>query len=125
MSRLNVKDLLLAPRLDEDQVASLLGPYGFKDPAKADRNLQAIAEDPAERELFAGILEPLLKSVSQAADPDQAITYLERFSSAAIHRLRLFSHLHDSPQGLETLTRILGGSPYMAEILIRDPQHFY
>jgi glutamate-ammonia-ligase adenylyltransferase len=125
MSRLNVKDLLLAPRLDQDQVASLLAPYGFKDPAKADRNLQAIAEDPAERELFAGILEPLLKSVSQAADPDQAITYLERFSSAAIHRLRLFSHLHDSPQGLETLTRILGGSSYMAEILIRDPQHFY
>jgi glutamate-ammonia-ligase adenylyltransferase len=125
MSRLNVKDLLLAPRLERDQVASLLLPYGFKDPAKADRNLQAIAKEPAERELLAGILESLLKCVSHAADPDQAITYLERFTSAAIHRLRLFSHLRDSPQGLEILASTLGGSPYMAEILIRDPQHFY
>jgi len=37
----------------------------------------------------------------------------------------LFSHLQDSPQGLEILAKTLGGSPYMAEILIRDPQHFY
>jgi glutamate-ammonia-ligase adenylyltransferase len=125
MNLLNVKDLLLAPHLDPDQVASLLRPYGFKDPGKADRNLQAIAEEPADRELLAGILEQLLRSVSLAADPDQAITYLERFSRAAIHRLRLFSHLQDSPQGLEILARTLGGSPYMAEILIRDPQHFY
>ena len=125
MSRLNVKDLLLAPRLDPDQVASLLLPYGFNDPVKADRNLQAIAEEPAERELLAGILEPLLNCVSRAAEPDQAITYLERFTSAAIHRLRLFSHLRDSPQGLEILARTLGGSSYMAEILIRDPQLFY
>jgi glutamate-ammonia-ligase adenylyltransferase len=125
MSRLNVKDLLLASRLDRDQVMSLLRPYGFKDPAKADRNLQAIADDPAEREMLATILEELLKCASQSADPDQAITYLERFARAAIHRLRLFSHLQDSPQGLEILAKTLGGSPYMAEILIRDPQHFY
>jgi glutamate-ammonia-ligase adenylyltransferase len=125
MSPLNVKDLLLAPRLDRDQVAFLLLPYGFKDPAKADRNLQAIAEEPAERELLAGILEQLLKCTSQSANPDQALTYLERFARAAIHRLRLFSHLQDSPQGLDILTKTLGGSSYMAEILIRDPQHFY
>src|SRR6516162_9853423 len=101
MSLPNVKDLLLAPRLERDQVNSLLRPYGFKDPAKADKNLQAIAQDPAEREMLAGILEQLLRSTSQAADPDQAITYLERFARAAIHRLRLFSHLRDSPQGVE------------------------
>jgi glutamate-ammonia-ligase adenylyltransferase len=125
MSQHNVKDLLLASRLDRADVAALLRPYGLRDPEKADRNLQAIAEDPAERELMAEILEELLKCVSQAADPDQAITYMERFTRAAIHRLRLFSHLQDAPRALEIMAKILGGSPYMAEILIRDPQHFY
>ena len=125
MSALHIKDLLLASRLDRADVAALLRPYGFKDPEKADRNLQAIAEEPAERELLAEILEELLKCASQSADPDQALTYLERFASAAIHRLRLFTHLKDAPRALEILARTLGGSSYMAEILIRDPQHFY
>src|SRR5438105_444414 len=121
----NIKDLLLAPRLHREQVALLLSPYGFKDPAKADANLQTMAGEPAERELLAEIVEDVLRYASQSADPDQALTYLERFTSAAIHKLRLFSHLRDSERAVELLTRILGGSPYMAEILIRDPQHFY
>src|SRR2546429_82959 len=75
MSRLNVKDLLLAPRLDREQAAELLRPYGFRHPEKADANLQGIADDPAERELLADILEELLKCASQSADPDQAIKY--------------------------------------------------
>jgi len=125
MSLPDVKDLLLASRLDREQVASLLRPYGFRDTEKADANLQAIADDPAERELLAEILQELLKCLSQSADPDQAMTFLERFTHAAIHRLRLFSHLKDSPRAMEILAKTLGGSPYMAEILIRDPQHFY
>jgi glutamate-ammonia-ligase adenylyltransferase len=125
MTTSNVKDLLLARRLDRGQVAVLLGPYGFKDPQKADANLQAIAGDPSDRQLLADILEELLSCVSQSADPDQALTYFERFASAAINKTRLFSYLRDSPRVLEILARTLGGSPYMAEILIRDPHHFY
>src|SRR4051812_37904419 len=125
MNGLHVKDLLLAPRLDRAEVHTLLSPYGFKDPEKADRNLQSMAAEPSERELLAVMLEDILKSASRSANPDQAITYLERFTRAAIHKLRLFSHLQDSPQAIEILARTLGGSPYMAEILIRDPQHFY
>src|SRR6266850_750558 len=125
MTRLNIKDLLLAPRLDRQQVAGLLSPYGFKDPPKADANLQAVADDPSERELLADILEDLLVCVSQSADPDQALNYFERFARAALNKTRLFSYLKDSPRMLEILARTLGGSPYMAEILIRDPHHFY
>jgi len=125
MTPLTVKDLLLAPRLDRSQAAALLSPYGFKDAAKADANLQAVAADPSERELLADILEDLLTCMARSADPDQALNYLERFSRAAIHRTRLFSYLKDSPQALDILATTLGGSPYMAEILIRDPQHFY
>ena len=34
MSSPNIKDLLLAPRLDREQVSSLLRPYGIKEPDK-------------------------------------------------------------------------------------------
>src|SRR5262245_53079446 len=125
MTRSVVKDLLLAQRLDRQQVAVLLSPYGLKDPLKADANLQAMANDPSERQLLADVLQDLLVCISQSADPDQALTYLERFARAAINRTRLFSYLKDSPRTLEILTRVLGGSAYMSEILIRDPHHFY
>ena len=114
MTRLNIKDLLLAPRLDRQQVAGLLSPYGFKDPPKADANLQAVADDPSERELLADILEDLLVCVSQSADPDQALNYFERFARAALNKTRLFSYLKDSPRMLEILARTLGSRPIRA-----------
>src|SRR6266542_1852918 len=86
----NVKDLLLAPRLDPQQVIALLSPYGFKEPTKADANLQALADDAPARRSLADILEDLLDNASQSADPDQAINYLERFSA----------HVGDSGQDL-------------------------
>jgi glutamate-ammonia-ligase adenylyltransferase len=119
------KDLLLASRLERQQVAALLAPYGFKDPVKADANLQAIAEQPADRQALAGILEDVLTALSQSADPDRALNYLERFARAALNKAQLFSYLQNSPQALDILAKTLGASVYMAEILIRDPHHFY
>src|SRR5262245_30658471 len=125
MTQPTLKDLLLAPHLEPRQVAELLGPYGFKDAAQADANLQAMASEPTERYLLAYILEELLVCLSRSADPTQGMNYLERFVRAAGNKIRLFSHLRDSPRTIEILARTLGGSPYMAEILIRDPRHFY
>jgi [glutamine synthetase] adenylyltransferase / [glutamine synthetase]-adenylyl-L-tyrosine phosphorylase len=122
---LNVKDLLLASRLERQDVNQLLAPFGLKDTAKADANLQAMASDPSDRQLLADVLEQLLTAVAQSADPDQALTYLERFARAALNKTRLISYLQEVPRALEVLIRTLGASPYMAEILIRDPQHFY
>jgi glutamate-ammonia-ligase adenylyltransferase len=125
MTSLNIKDLLLAPRLDPEQVIALLSPYGLKEPAKADANLQAMADDPPARRLLADILEELLDSVSQSADPDQSLNYFERFARAAVNKLHLFSYLKDSPRTLEILAKTFGGSPYMADILIRDTHYLY
>lgn len=125
MTPRNVTDLLLAAELDREEVAELLSPFGLKNPLKADSNLQMMAADPSERQLLAKVIEALLIAVSRSADPDQAVTYMERFSSAVLNKMRLFSYLMDSPKSLEILGATLGGSPYMAEILIRDPHHFY
>jgi [glutamine synthetase] adenylyltransferase / [glutamine synthetase]-adenylyl-L-tyrosine phosphorylase len=121
----NVKDLLLAERLNPLQVAELLGPYGLKDIPKADRNLQSLASDPVDRVILADMLENLLNGISQSADPDQALTYFERFAQAALKKTSLFTYLRDAPRMMDVLATTLGASRYMAEILIRDPQHFY
>lgn len=125
MSTLNVKDLLLAANLDRDTVARLLQPYGLKDPIRADANLQTAATDPSERQLLAAILDSLLSVAAQSANPDQALTYFERFARSGISKPQLLSYLAGSPQAMEILLKSLGGSSYMAEILIRDPQLFY
>ncbi|MCI0336585.1 MAG: hypothetical protein L0226_03340, partial [Acidobacteria bacterium] len=122
---MNLKDLLLAPRLDKEQAAVLLSPYGFLDPAKADANLQSMADDPTARQLLAEILEELLACVAKSADPDQALNHFERFTRSAVNKTHLFSYLKESPRTLEILAKTFGGSPYMAEILIRDPHHLY
>lgn len=125
MSPLNVKDLLLAPRLDSKQPASLLKPYGFKDIEGADANLQAMADDPRLREILSEIIEELLFCLSQSADPDQALNYLERFAKAAGSKTYLFSYLKETPRTIELLAKTFGGSPFMSEILIRDPHYLY
>ncbi len=125
MSPKNLKDLLLAPRLDPQQAEALLGPYGFKEPTKADANLQAMADDPTARQLLANILEDLLLCASQSADPDQALNHFERFARSAVNKTRLFSYLNESPRSLEILAKTFGGSQHMAEILIRDPVYLY
>jgi glutamate-ammonia-ligase adenylyltransferase len=124
-SRSEIKDLLLAARMDRDAVRARLAPYGFQDPQKADANLQNMASDPSDRQALADILGDLLACLAQSADPDQALTYLERFSRAALNKTQLFSYLRQAPLTMEILAKALAASPYMAEILIRDPQHFY
>lgn len=125
MNRLNPKDLLLAPKLDSYQVASLLKPYGFKEIGRADANLQAMADDPQARQLLSEVIEELLSCLSQSADPDQALNYLERFIKTATNKIHLFSYLKETPRTIELLAKTFGGTPFMSEILIRDPQYLY
>src|SRR5215831_17877815 len=121
----DTRELLLAPRLEASRAAELLAPYNLTDFEKADASIQAAAGNPGERLLFAEILEDFLNCVALAASPDQAVTYFERFSRSVSSKAYLFTYLRNSKQALEILARCLGGSVYMAEILIRDPHLFF
>lgn len=125
MAQLKVKDLLLAFRLDIREVASLLSPYGFKEIERADANLQAMADDPQVRQLLSDIIEELLSCIAKSADPDHALNYLERFTKAAVNKVHLFSYLKETPRTIELLAKTFGGSPFMSEILIRNPLYLY
>lgn len=125
MPPLTPKDLLLAARLEPDQVAALLTPYRFKDVAKADANLQLIADEPRVRHLLADVIDELLDCLGRSPDPDQALTYFERFTKASYNKAQLFSYLKASPYTLWLLAKLLASSPFLSEILIRTPPYLY
>lgn len=125
MSDDNPKNLLLSSQLSPQDVAALLTPYGFQDIKKADANLQAMADEPRARQLLAEIIEPLLTCISDCPDPDQALNYLERFTRATFSKVQLFTYLKASPHTLDILARLFGSSPFLSEILIRNPTYLY
>jgi glutamate-ammonia-ligase adenylyltransferase len=118
-------DLLLAERLDPERVRELLRPYGFADALQADGNLQAMAADPDARRSLARLLPDLLEAARASADPDGALSRLERFVGAAGSAARTFSHLRADPRMTDVLLRSFGASPFLAEVLIRHPGWLY
>jgi glutamate-ammonia-ligase adenylyltransferase len=125
MATRDVRDLLLAPALEPGEVSALLAPYGFRDPAEADRELQRLAADPTLRPRLAELLPELLRCLSLSVDPDQALSHLERFMRASLSPSQLLSELSERPHAMELLARAFGASPFMAQILVRSPPWFY
>ena len=121
----DVRDLLLARELEGGEVSALLAPYRFRDPVEADKELQRMAKDPTRRERLANLLPELLRCLSLSADPDRALSNLERFLRASLGPLQLLADLAERPHGMELLARAFGASSFMAEILIRNPPWFY
>jgi glutamate-ammonia-ligase adenylyltransferase len=111
--------------LSEATATAILQPYGFADCRRADGNMQAIADEPLARQHLADIVEALLDCVAESADPDQALDYLERFAKASPNKLALLSHLRDSPATLHLLATVFGSSPFLSQILIRNPEYLY
>ena len=125
MTAPDVRDLLLASHLEPSRAAELLRPYGFRDPRAADRELQALAEDPSARSRLAELLPELLAGLAASADPDGALSRLERFVRASGSAAAMLSHLTTDPRMIDVLARTFGASPFMAEILIRHPAWLY
>jgi len=117
--------VLLASDLAPTEVARLLQAYGIEDWKRADHNLQAMAGDPTTRKTLAGILYRLLSSLSQTADPDQALNEWERYVDSGIHRLALFQYLEQALHVIDVLGSVFGNSQAMAQTLIRDPLLVY
>jgi glutamate-ammonia-ligase adenylyltransferase len=125
MTAPDVRDLLLASQLEPSRAAELLRPYGFRDPRAADRELQALAADPSARARLSELLPDLLAGLAASADPDGALSRLERFVRASGSAASMLSHLTTDPRMIDVLARTFGASPFMAEILIRHPAWLY
>lgn len=122
---MRARDLILAPDLSPEEARRFLLSHGFSEPERADRSLQRLADTVRVRERLAEILDSLLESCLQAADPDAALVSVEAFFEAVPHPLNLVAFLQDRPYAAGVLAQVMGASPYLAQVLVRNPEYFY
>ena len=122
---LSPSDLFLAPELSEDRASQYPAARGFRDPAAADRNLQLMADDLVSRQALGSLAAVLLDCLSLTPDPDAALVGFSRYLATRTPKSSFLRYLHDDPRGLQVLTQVLGTSPFLSEILIRNPEYFH
>lgn len=122
---MQVRDLFLSAHLPVEQVRRFLSEYGLKQPDQADLHLQRIADAVGPRERFLGFASALFQCVPKAADSDAALLHLDAFVEAMPSAANLILYLEENPKALQSLCRILGASPYLTQLLVRNPESFY
>ena len=118
-------DLFLSPDLTEEHAREYLASLGFRDAAAADAHLQAMAEEFTVREALGRVAPDLLPALLESPDPDAAVVGLSRYLGARTGRTMFLDYLREDPRALHVLTYVLGASPFLAEILIRNPEYFH
>jgi [glutamine synthetase] adenylyltransferase / [glutamine synthetase]-adenylyl-L-tyrosine phosphorylase len=124
VSKPDPRPILLAAKRHIEEVRSILSSYGLRDPDQADRNLEAMAGDPIQRQRLADILPMLMESISRTADPDQALNHWERMLGT-VSRTSFLDYLRTWPRMLDLLCGIFGNSDALSFTLIRDPTLVY
>jgi glutamate-ammonia-ligase adenylyltransferase len=118
-------DLFLSADLTEQQAREYLGGLGFRDPAAADHHLQMMAEDLVVRTTLGRLAPDLLPALLESPDPDAAGVGLSRYLAARAGRAMFLDYLREDPRALHVLTYVLGSSPFLSEILVRNPEYFH
>jgi glutamate-ammonia-ligase adenylyltransferase len=118
-------DLFLSPDLTHQEAREYLTSLGFRDAAAADEHLQAMAEDTLIRETLGRIANELLPALVESPDPDAAVVGLSRYLAARTGRSMFLQYLGEDPRAMHVLTYVLGASPFLSEILIRNPEYFH
>ena len=119
------RDLLLARDLEEARARQYLAARGFRDPAGADERLQQLAADLQTRLALGELAELLLETLLEAPDPDAALAGFCRYAAKRVPKSSFIGYLQDDPRALQILTRVVGASPLLGEILIRNPEYLH
>ncbi len=122
---------LLSERTPRERVRELLSQYGFRDFEKAWQNIRLLALGPAgrmlppgERRAFLEFVFPLLETLRDSIDPDQALHHLESFSAATGNRVSFLRALAARRPHLIRLTNLLAYSNLCHQILSLHPEYF-
>ena len=118
-------DLFLSSDLTEEQAQDYLQSIGFRDPAAADRELQALAEDLPVRLALGEVADALVDSLQRVADPNAAVTGLAAYLATRTSKVTFLNHLRDDPKAADVLLQIFGAAGPLGEMLLRDPEHFH
>ncbi|MYI74697.1 MAG: hypothetical protein F4057_05070 [Acidobacteria bacterium] len=122
---ITARDLFLSRDLTEAEAHGYLAAHGFRDPATADELLQQLADDLPTRLALGELADLLIETLTEAADPDAAVAGFCRYVANRFPKSSFIGYLQDDPRTLQILTALLGASPLLGDILIRNPEHLH
>ena len=93
---------------------------GFRDVERALQNFEELAGSEVEGQLPDDFFQALI----DAPDPDMALNNFVRVVQAIRNRTAFLHTLETQPELCRMLLCVLGGSPFMADMLVRDPEIF-
>ena len=125
MDTLTPRDVFLAKELPADAAARFLERYGARDGEAADQHLQELADDLPSRLALGELAPTLFDILSTTPDPDAALVGFCRYVGARTPKAGFVHELAADPRLLDILMQILGTSPFLSEILIRNPEYLY
>jgi glutamate-ammonia-ligase adenylyltransferase len=120
----NVADLVLSDEAPAGLPEQVLRDTGFQDTGRAYRNLRSLAGGGARRDAFARLAVLAGDMLDREPDPDMALNNWERFVQALERPADHFQRLLAQPRRLHLLLAIFSRSQYLADLLIRNPDHF-
>lgn len=123
-----VVDLILDPDPSPELVEAALGRHHFQDRATAYRNLMALAREETPflsqtrcRHFCAAIAPRLLEALGATAEPDMALTHLEKVSASLGAKAMLWELFSFNPPTLRLYVELCATSRFLSEILINNP----
>ena len=125
MDTVTPRDVFLAKELSAEAAARFVERYGPRDGAAADQHLQQLADELPSRLALAELAPTLFDILSTTPDPDAALVGFCRYVSARTPRAGFIRELTADPRLLDILMQIVGTSPFLGEILIRNPEYLY
>ena len=124
-SAVTPRDIFLAAHLSAEAAAGFLEQRGLRDGGAADEHLQQLADDLSSRLALGNLANLLLDTLATTPDPDAAVVGFCRYVATRTPQAAFIGNLHADPRMLEILTQILGTSPFLSEILIRNPEYLH
>ena len=119
------RDIFLAAQLAPERAAAFLESRGLRDGAAADTHLQQLAQDLPSRLALGEMADMLFDAFVTTPDPDAALVGFCRFAAEHTPKVTFINNLRVDPRVLDVLTQILGTSPFLSEILIRNPEYLH
>jgi glutamate-ammonia-ligase adenylyltransferase len=121
-------DLVLDPRPGDEDIATILRPYGFQDVRVAYRHLTSLGTERIRflstrscRYFLSLIAQDLLRLVGQTPEPDATWENLAHVSDSLGGKGVLWELFSVSPPTLDLYVRLCAGSPYLTSILTENP----
>jgi glutamate-ammonia-ligase adenylyltransferase len=119
----NMADLILSEALPETSRERILAKAGFRQPARAYRNLRSLAEAGGVSS-FTRLAVLAADFLRHRPDPDMALNNWERLARALSDPAGHFRLLLAQPRRLEILLSVFAGSQFLSDTLIRHPDFF-